>query len=135
MVFLSACSNNATSTMTAEEYSTYQTLLEHNEFRISQTYHDVQILSCKFAKACLGNDIDTVNNLLSDGTKADAMLNIFGDLEFIITKNISAVPDKDGQYVVSCEYLPNGKDSYSYLTLQVVKNGEALKVTSYAFEK
>ena len=110
-----------------KEYALFQELQEENEFTRSQEYHEMQISSWKFARACLSNDIDNMGTLVAADTEISTTKDIFYEnLEFIILKGFRR--SDDGQVTVSYEFQQKGEDLYSYLTIEMANVGSEWKV-------
>jgi len=125
---------SGSTSMSEEEYALFQELQEENEFTRSQEYHEMQISSWKFARACLSNDTDSMETLVAADTEISTTKDIFYEnLEFIILKGFRR--SDDGQVTVSYEFQQKGEDSYSYLTIEMANVGGEWKVVSYGFEK
>jgi len=119
--------------VSAEDYQLFQSLKAEQEFAISYEYQQILRSSWQFARAALSNDQETMHNLAVPDFEVDVTMDIFdSDLQFLILKGVRQ--DADSVWL-NYEFSEIEPDSFTYLTIEMVKvNGEYL-VKSYAFEK
>lgn len=94
-------------------------------------FHRLQILSWRFARAALSDDVDTMRALMVPDATFYSTWDIFDDLYYLILKGMH---QSDGGIVISYELLINGEDSTYHVTIFMKQTRDGWKVLWSAFE-
>jgi hypothetical protein len=123
-------------TISEDDYALFQYLKEERAFFGSPDYHNIRILSWRFARASLSDDTETMSGLMAEGAEVYltnyVTMDIFDEgLDFIILKDARRYGN---MVTLSYEFLVKGGDSYTYITIYMENIDGGWKVTGYAFE-
>ena len=108
---------------------------EKESFRNSFEGHKFEMEARKFAKACLTNDVQTMKKYALDPNDKnffDIKLDLYDKTSFIILK-LQKVAENN--VIADFEFDTQGKDSLTYLNVEMVKVDDEWKVKSWGLEK
>lgn len=126
---LSGSGEHTDSEEAAEEYMTEAEFLNHPEGV------KFQAAAYRAAKAYLSGDSQKLEECISENCTVDTTLDLFKDINYMILKwNLDAIKAED-RILASYEFLLEGEDSVSYVSMELVKIEDEWKVDFIGLEK